>query len=269
MDQAGKKRMRRALERARDGADGTDWLFGTAESEGAETARADDIVSREQTALHKAAMNGHAGVVRLLLKAGANTEIRDTWEKTPLYWAVANGHLGVIRLLVEHGADINVFDDSHHSVLQQAITEKNFAAIDLLLELGADINACANTEAGPGPSALHTAARVTSVDMVAHLLLAGADIDSVDHIGQTPEKEARTPGIAHLLKTVRELGIVAIPEAVVRARGMDEALSADELAAFKAGVDRRQHLILRQEATRWLETAQASKATEKPAAAEH
>ncbi len=52
-----------------------------------------------RTPLHTAAFNGHAGVVVLLLAAGARTGVRDAKGKTPLDEARANGNREVAAVL--------------------------------------------------------------------------------------------------------------------------------------------------------------------------
>jgi ankyrin repeat protein len=69
------------------------------------------------TALHAAAGSGSVEVVRLLIEAGADLEVRDrTGDATPLSWAVVGsraglGHnpdpdwVGTVRTLLDAGAD--------------------------------------------------------------------------------------------------------------------------------------------------------------------
>ena len=45
-------------------------------------------------------MNGHSGVVRLLLDAGADRGAADAHGATALRMAARNGHLEVVRLLM-------------------------------------------------------------------------------------------------------------------------------------------------------------------------
>eukprot|EP00933_Yihiella_yeosuensis_P073606 TRINITY_DN82315_c0_g1_i1.p1 TRINITY_DN82315_c0_g1~~TRINITY_DN82315_c0_g1_i1.p1 ORF type:complete len:206 (-),score=30.88 TRINITY_DN82315_c0_g1_i1:132-749(-) len=65
-----------------------------------------------KTALHYAAIDGHAELVRELIARGAATdapdEQRGTEGMTPLIWAAMNGHLQVCEALVELGADTSI-----------------------------------------------------------------------------------------------------------------------------------------------------------------
>ena len=60
----------------------------------------DGTWSHGTTALHEAACAGNADIVRILLAAGASTEVRDKHhDSTPLGWARHAGHAGVVALL--------------------------------------------------------------------------------------------------------------------------------------------------------------------------
>ena len=54
-------------------------------------------------------MHGHVGVVRILLRAGANSNVESTDGKrgTPLHLASGKGHLAVVEALIEAGANVN------------------------------------------------------------------------------------------------------------------------------------------------------------------
>ena len=52
-----------------------------------------------QSPLHRAADNGHAAIVTLLLAAGAEREAKDQWGDTPLDRAVEKKHAACMALL--------------------------------------------------------------------------------------------------------------------------------------------------------------------------
>lgn len=80
---------------------------GTAAASGcAELLEARD--SRGMTALAHAAVCGHAGAARILLEAGARTDVAEnTAGYTPLMLACREGHEVAAQWLVHHGADAN------------------------------------------------------------------------------------------------------------------------------------------------------------------
>ncbi len=57
------------------------------------------------TALDAGVAANSADVVRVLLAAGANPNVRDSADYTPLHKAAANGNVDIVRMLLEHGAD--------------------------------------------------------------------------------------------------------------------------------------------------------------------
>lgn len=65
---------------------------------------------RKMTALHVAAMNGHAAIVDLLLANGAEMDAFDNYGRTPLQLAQENGHEAVTALLRSKGAVADLDD---------------------------------------------------------------------------------------------------------------------------------------------------------------
>lgn len=68
--------------------------------QGANVKYADDD---KRTALHLATVGGHAGVVRMLLEAGANVNATDRWGRCPCDEARDNGQKSILKMLTMHG----------------------------------------------------------------------------------------------------------------------------------------------------------------------
>lgn len=138
------------------------------------------------TPLQVAAERGHLPVVELLLKAGSEPDMLDERGRTPLMYAAYTNRLEVARTLLERGAKVNAADDDGHAVLHWAVF--NYQAADmarLLLERGAEVDAAGRE----GMTALHWAARqVHGLNSPAAkvLLEAGAARDPRDAHGWTP-----------------------------------------------------------------------------------
>src|SRR5256886_15488108 len=89
------------------------------------------------TAVDAAVSGDHADVVRILLVAGANPNVRSEANYTTLHKAAVHGNLDVVRMLLDHGADVHAVRDGGHTPLDDA-KEKGHAAIaDLLRAHGA------------------------------------------------------------------------------------------------------------------------------------
>lgn len=132
-------------------------------------------VESNWTPLHAAADHGHAGVVRLLIAAGADLAAGDGCGGTPLVYATNHG---------EHTAD---------------------AAL-ALIAAGADVNATLHLpdiprgEDGLRETPLHSAAGGGVLRVVEALIAAGADVNARDGMGQAPLDLADEPSVADVLR---------------------------------------------------------------------
>jgi ankyrin repeat protein len=68
------------------------------------------------TALHSAVSRLQSDVVRILLEAGANPNVRQSAGWTPLHAAAMNGDLANVELLLHAGADPAATNDEGRSV---------------------------------------------------------------------------------------------------------------------------------------------------------
>jgi len=159
----------------------------------------------EQTALHKAAMFGHAETVKVLLDHGANFNKRDSNGNTPLHGAIINGgdvkvielliakanpcvnnnkgqnalHVAVkyhkidaIKLILNHPLISEIFadpDDEGYTPLLLAVSLGHLDTTEELLnrqDLGIDISATTKK----GKSIIHLAAITHNANLLAHIL---------------------------------------------------------------------------------------------------
>jgi len=76
--------------------------------------------------------------VLALLKAGADTELKDNMGYTALMIACYKGYIGVARLLIEHGAQVHTATSNNATALTFAATLGQKELVRLLLIYGAD-----------------------------------------------------------------------------------------------------------------------------------
>lgn len=160
------------------------------------------------TALHEAANNGHADIIRLLISRQAFVDQTDHLGGTALHRAAANGHERVSQILIEAGADVNAsydpfvvsdilrgvrflknkiirLDSGGRTPLHQAAMHGHILLTRLLLQNGADINL--RDEYGKTP--LHVAAEAGYFDIVELLVRKGSNVDDLG----IPEPRPRSP----------------------------------------------------------------------------
>ncbi|XP_032530346.1 ankyrin repeat domain-containing protein 26-like isoform X2 [Chiroxiphia lanceolata] len=87
-----------------------------------------------RTPLHLASANGHADVVRYLLRKNSQPNLADSFKRTPLMKAVQQEQEECVAVLLEHGADPNLADADGNTALHLAVLSKNTAVAGLLLE---------------------------------------------------------------------------------------------------------------------------------------
>lgn len=144
---------------------------------------------QDYTPLHKAAQRGTPAIVRTLLEAGAQVDMRASgfevdwgWDWTPLHLAaLSNPDPEVVRVLLDAGADAGARGFYGQTPLHMAANRDDPMVATLLLEAGADVHA----REWMGRTPLHEAAASTEDPAVIDLLLeAGADLQAVGSHGE-------------------------------------------------------------------------------------
>ncbi|KIX01898.1 uncharacterized protein Z518_07837 [Rhinocladiella mackenziei CBS 650.93] len=147
----------------------------------------------QRTALHQAAvMNNEEVVVEILRHPESRSyiEIRDHFGRTALHKAVENGHINLARILLRSGAILDAPDDQHISPLHLAVwganspaTPRDVNTVNFLLEHGAEVN----WKDKFGDSPLHDASEKANEKIMELLFKYGADPNSVNVDGKTPQ----------------------------------------------------------------------------------
>eukprot|EP00903_Cladosiphon_okamuranus_P020143 g18494.t1 len=186
------------------------------------------------TPMHLASVCGAAGVVRVLVEAGASVHRRaGDCDDTPLHLASAAGQVEVVAALLEAGADINAEDEIGNTPLHVALDART---LEFLLARGANPNLVAMSCYGSGSplgsycTLLHRLetdekGMASATAQVETLLRYGADVNitanasSHDHEPTHLQREAGTVS-SPILSSAAKNGIPGIVSALLRA-GLD------------------------------------------------
>ncbi|EHK16897.1 uncharacterized protein TRIVIDRAFT_162206 [Trichoderma virens Gv29-8] len=137
----------------------------------------------KETPLIWAARKGHKTIVKMLLDAGADVNVKEQHlGETALTLAIESGHEETIQALLDNGANIHHRDHFDHTPLFTATWQDSESVMQLLLDRGADVSA--RNEDGQTP--IFNTCAFGNVELVKLLLDAGADIDVMDEEGRTP-----------------------------------------------------------------------------------
>ena len=132
--------------------------------------------------LVEAAREGHRGVVRILLDAGAEVNKKDRTGSTALMMAAARGHRDVAKMLLDCGADPNQSCDWGKAPLHCIPLYPYNNVVKLLLEYGADPNKVDNR----GNTPMHEVAWKGHKSVAKLLVQKGAKVDEANDEETTP-----------------------------------------------------------------------------------
>lgn len=133
---------------------------------------ADQRATDGTTALHWAVYRDDAGMVDLLLDAGAEQALENRYGFPPLYFAAVNGNPAILDRLLAAGADPDTTVPGGETVLMTASRTGDPAVIAALLDAGANANAINDA----GQTALMWAAAANNAGAVAALVAGDADL---------------------------------------------------------------------------------------------
>ena len=134
------------------------------------------------TPLHMAASCGYHDVLELLLEAGGNVNMQDSWGRIPLHLAKDQR---MAKLLLDEGSYLHKEDASRNTPLHNASMHGRSDVVKFLLEDGAD----PNRSGMGGKSPLHSMFYCNpskSKDIAKLLIDNGADVNMVADNGHTP-----------------------------------------------------------------------------------
>jgi ankyrin repeat protein len=134
------------------------------------------------TALVLASEYRHKNIVSLLLKNGADPNIRTYNDYTALYFALINQNMDIVKILLDHGANINERNCFGSSLLHKLLyAQCPTKTIKFLIKKGTYINVINKS----GDTPLILASFYSDAKYAKIILESGANIKIVNNDGQT------------------------------------------------------------------------------------
>lgn len=118
---------------------------------------------------------------------GHELEVRDHAGRTAVHVAAFGSHDGVLRALIKAGADINAFENDAYNVVTIVAVANDSKILCLALALGGKPGNITSPCEG---TALIAAAHLGHVEVVKILIAAGAPLDHINNLGWTALIEA-------------------------------------------------------------------------------
>lgn len=101
--------------------------------------------------------------------------------RSALMMAAKNNCINALEILIRHGAQLDLRDEMGATALFFAVRMNSIECVKMLIQAGLDVNICDKT----GNSAVFSAARLNNVECVSLLINHGANVQHVDHFGMS------------------------------------------------------------------------------------
>ncbi|KXJ84160.1 hypothetical protein RP20_CCG018064 [Aedes albopictus] len=157
--------------------------------------------------LHIAIYNGSDRICSYLIKnCKVHPDVEYDDGLVPLHSAVVYGRINIVQLLLRNGADINIKNAEGWSALHYAVHHKQIAITNILIVEGIDVNSLNNNKW----NALHISCDNGDADMTKMLLQKGAQADLQTNEDKTPLDLAVTKGYTEVVDILIEYFIMKL-----------------------------------------------------------
>ncbi len=142
----------------------------------------DDVLDGMSLLYAAVGLSRNIGVVRCLVDAGANPNLKWKNGATPIFEALTDKKQDFLKLLIDNGADVNAKMTNGQTPLIMASANNSRRCVDMLLDAGADID---QAMPGSGLNAFSAAVDRLHMDLALHLIERGAkpDFGSAETLG--------------------------------------------------------------------------------------
>ena len=184
-----------------------------------------------RTAFHLACAEGHIDVIKLLLRSGVKSMVKDRWGHEPLQDAMLNGHAEVVDFLTSLGVSLS--NESKYALegrMCLLASQGDLKQIEMLVKCGVSINSADYD----GRSTLHTSVACKHIDLVDYLLRNKADANSNDRWGRTPIVDAISIGHTQIQERLIAAGAVLPTDPVVDCQAAESGPSNSDQRAIKS-----------------------------------
>jgi len=167
-------------------------------------------VNKKDKKFIDAIRHGNMKRVVNMLKRGQDVNIKDDEGITPLHSSIISGYMGLMKLIVKYGADINMRTDNkdRYTPLETACLHENIDAVNYLLCMGCDrndnsihyamdsgnvlmlkkfieYNVDLNRRDAQFNTVLHRSLSDNEIEIAKILIENGADVNAADRNGRT------------------------------------------------------------------------------------
>lgn len=137
------------------------------------------------SALAKVCVEGKYSMAKLLLENGANPNLQTNRRQSILFLSCIQGYHKITRLLLDFNADPNTPTSDGTTPLIMACHQKYYKILKILLQVGVSVDVQADSSVNK-MTALHIASNYNDTQMMSLLLNANANVNIQDIQGLTP-----------------------------------------------------------------------------------
>lgn len=139
---------------------------------------------KEEPTIHDACIDGDIALVQSLLNQGASINSKNPEGETALHISTLLANSEILTLLVKSGADVNIKDDKKGFTALQFALEflDDLKIAEILIDAGGEVD----IEKVSQSTALHFATLHNNEKVIGFLLDSGMDVDLRDNQNRTP-----------------------------------------------------------------------------------